>query len=52
MVAVSLARLTVASTPGSLLSCFSSRVEQAAQVMPEMGRDSLSLMISLMEIFF
>ena len=36
----SVAKFTVASTPGSLFSCFSMRAAQAAQVMPSMGRST------------
>ena len=35
--AFSLARLTVACTPGSLFRTFSMRVEQAVQVIPSIG---------------
>jgi|GEM_PF-5229162 hypothetical protein len=40
MLAFSLAKLTFASTPGSLFSTVSMRVAQAAQVMPEIARSS------------
>ncbi len=41
-VARSVARLTLASTPGKRLSTFSSRVEQAAQVIPSIASSSVS----------